>query len=184
VTPKTGVLPNSLAVMGGIRTKIRRPRNYVARLDPEGVKYKGFTYFPRHPGEVDPPYTPTKLFRVTRTKTPWGAPHWDKALLKQLGLDEESRAVAIVANTPSNNVVLYRIKHMIEIKPITFPHGMPTDPSQGFLKENGEYISYNKLDSPGINVEQGEKDIQELRRVNLDSDTLKIRLNLNWYSRW
>jgi len=200
-TAKDRFLPNSKLILGGARTSIKRTRNYVSSKDPEGIKYHGFTYFPRFPNQVDPPYAPSKLFRVTLVMPTFGTPYWEKDVLKQLGLYrtkvqqrreqgtrgiKEAQAhgykykIAIVANTPFTCALLYRVKHLIEIQPISFPHGVPTDPSQGFLKENGEYVSYNLLESPGMDVSAGEKDVIDLRTREVDKHTLRQRLKANF----
>jgi large subunit ribosomal protein L30 len=53
----------------------------------EGIKYHGFTYYPRFPGQQDPPYQPTKLLMVKRVKPVKGNPYWDKKLLRHFRLD-------------------------------------------------------------------------------------------------
>lgn len=41
----------------------------------------------RNPDHKDPPYTPTKLFKVQRIKPIKGNPYWEKEILKSLRLD-------------------------------------------------------------------------------------------------
>lgn len=40
-------------------------------------------------GEVDPPYTPTKLFMVQRVKKYLSNPYWQKKILTDMGLDHK-----------------------------------------------------------------------------------------------
>jgi len=77
------------------------------------------------------------------------------------------------------------VKHLIEITPITSPNGMPSDPTNAFLKENGEFIAYDKLAPSGAeSLDQIQEDVEALRRRDLGGDMLKKRLSLQWYSRW
>jgi len=92
--------------------------------------------------------------------------------------------VAIVKNTPTNNARLYRVKHLVEITPISTPQGMPDDPKYGFLKENGEFISYSCIEGHALPLEQAEQKLEDLKKISVDGETLKTRLRLKWYSRW
>ena len=97
----------------------------------------------------------------------------------------QRRTVAIVKNTPTENAQLYKVKHLVEITPITFPNGIPSDPKDGFLKENGEFIVYDKLKPVGADsIEQVQKDVDAIRKRDVDGATLKKRLSLQWQSRW
>jgi large subunit ribosomal protein L30 len=155
----------------------------VSRKDPEGIKYYGFTYFPRFPGEKDPPVEPTKLFMVRRIRSLYGCPYWEKKWIMGLKLDDR-RSVAIIKNTPMNTSRLYKVKHLIEVIPIKTPHGMPDKPENGFLKENGEYVAYNLLGQHGAeNLEECEKMVAEYYKNHMDHPTLTLRLHKRWYSR-
>lgn len=44
-------------------------------------------FLKRFPGEEDPPYQPTKLFRVERIKPIKGTPYWERDILKSLKID-------------------------------------------------------------------------------------------------
>jgi large subunit ribosomal protein L30 len=80
--------------------------------------------------------------------------------------------------------MLYRIKHLVEITPITTPYGMPDDSKNGFLKENGEFISYNYLEGHRLQLEEAEQKVDELKKNSVDGGTLKTRLRQNYYGRW
>jgi len=176
--------PNAL---GGVRTKITRIDNEFAKTQPGGVPYYGFTYFPR-PGEVDPPYEPTKLFRVRRLCTLIGKPHWDKRIMWQLGLagkNKKQSEVVILKNTPEICQKLYLVKHLVEIAPITFSNGFPTDAHSGFLKENGEYETYSEVgEARAKNLEEETKSFETARRKELGRTTVKKRLHHKWFGRW
>ena len=89
--------------------------------------------------------------------------------------------VAIVKNTPTMNAMLYRVKHLIEMKPITFPYGKPKDLKDGYLDDHGRFITYNLLPS---NLEKAEEDAKQLKEKSVDGATLKRRLQDKWLQRW
>jgi len=60
---------------------------------------------------------------------------------------------------------------------------MPDDPKYGFLKENGEFVSYNSLDGQ-LQLEEAEGKIEELKKKSVDGPTLKTRLRNTYYQRW
>jgi len=91
----------------------------------------------------------------------------------------------IIKNTPTNNMRLYKVKHLIEIIPITTPYGMPDKPENGFLKENGEFVAHNLLkEHNGMSLEEAEKLVEEHYKHEMDTLTLRRRLHERWYSRY
>ena len=49
----------------------------------------------------------------------------------------------VLKNIPSVNLRLKEVKHLVKVRPLTFPHGFPQDPEDfehAVLKTNGEYI--------------------------------------------
>lgn len=150
--------------------------------DPDAVRYPGFVHFPR-PGEKDPPIVPSKLFMVKRIRSLYGCPWWEKKYMKRLDLLSRKTTI-IVKNTPQNNVLLYKVKHLVEITPITMPQGMPDDPEHAFLKQNGEFIGYNLLSHHDITLDDATNAEKDRRKKYMDGLTLKERLNRRWYSRF
>lgn len=67
---------------------------------------------------------------VTRCKTLKGQMNAYKALCEYFDIADKMHKPVIIANTPSNNELLMQIKHIIRIKPLTAPHGMPSDISE------------------------------------------------------
>ncbi|XP_017772291.1 PREDICTED: 39S ribosomal protein L30, mitochondrial [Nicrophorus vespilloides] len=154
----------------------------VYKWEGEGIKYDGFTYYPRHADFQDPPYEPTKLFRVQRIKPLKGTSYWEKDHLKQLGLLGKCSEVNIVKNIPENQSRLWKVKHLIKITPITFPNGFPEDVNGTFLKENGELVVNKKLlnsEDRLVAREQFDEDPQKL-----DGDTLRRDSRIKWLSGW
>ncbi|KAF4520284.1 hypothetical protein B566_EDAN010231 [Ephemera danica] len=93
---------------------------------PKGIQYHTFKYFPRHPDHKDPPYEPSKLFMLKRIRKIPGTNYKEKHILKHLRLDGPMDQISIIKNTPENNARLYKVKHLIQITPVTFPDGEPT----------------------------------------------------------
>lgn len=70
---------------------------------------------------------PPKLWLGWLYRGPNGEPKWTKKVVKNLfGEDYEVGKMEIFKNTASVNEQLWRIKHLIELKPLTFPNGEPT----------------------------------------------------------
>ncbi|KAL1506805.1 hypothetical protein ABEB36_006097 [Hypothenemus hampei] len=142
----------------------------------EGIQYPGFKYYPRHSNFEDPPYEPTKLFRVKRIKHMKGLPYWEKGILKEFKLDGDD--YSIIKNIPENCHRLWKVKHCIQIVPITYPDGFPTESDRTYLQENGELRIIK-------NVKQMEKRLELIEKFNklpqrMDGDTLRRNLRKKW----
>nr|CAG4650534.1 EOG090X0EYV [Sida crystallina] len=149
-----------------------------------GEVYHGFTYYPRSPDQVDPPCTPSPVFMVQRIRSMKKKPYWDKNILKQLGLDGISSNYAILPNTPQINALLWNVKHLIRITPITFPDGIPegNDLSGARLQDNGELVFVPQLKSDTKLAEmQAQKQPDP---SHLDTETLKKHMRLQWTKPW
>lgn len=77
---------------------------------------------------------------------------------------------------------LWKVKHLISVEPITFPHGEPTPDDINYtnLKECGECIVQKKLEIPQERIEATEQFEKDPTR--LDKDTLKRDALLRWLS--
>lgn len=154
--------------------------------------FKTFTYHVkhniikpyRHPNHVDPPIEPAKLLRVQRIKPYKGNPFWEKRILRDLGIDERLNAFTVVKNIPENNARLWKIKHLIKITPINFPHGEPTrdDIGHTVLLENGDCIVNKKLEVKSERIEATEQ--FEKSSTRLDGETLRRDTRLKWLNNW
>ncbi|KAG6439052.1 39S ribosomal protein L30, mitochondrial [Manduca sexta] len=145
-----------------------------------GIRYPGgIIYYPRFPDHKDPEYTPTKLFRVERIKSSKHYPYWQKAILDELKIHEDTR-VAIVKNIPEVNAKLWRIKHLIKITPIEFPYGEPTkdDINYTVLKENGQCIVTKKLEPQQSQIQALEEFDNDKKKM--DSTTIKRDSRHKW----
>ncbi|XP_037049955.1 39S ribosomal protein L30, mitochondrial [Bradysia coprophila] len=149
----------------------------------EGKKYEKLRYYPRDPNYVEKPIeNPVKLFKVQRIKPMKGNPYWEKEILVNLGVSEKMSDVAVVKNIPEVNAMLWKVKHLVDIKPIVFPYGEPTvdDVNHTFLKESGECIVTKeiKFDESRL-LARNEFDEKAER---LDGPTLKNNSRLKWLS--
>ncbi|XP_019555248.3 large ribosomal subunit protein uL30m [Aedes albopictus] len=154
----------------------------------DGVKVNNIFYYPRENDAHSLPETgePSKLFRVRRIKPVKGCPHWEKRILRDLGL-YESNAVAVVKNIPENNARLWKVKHLIEVLPIRFPHGEPTeaDVNYTFLKENGDCVVVKDITSRAVRDDRLESAVQFTKtEERMDGETLRKDSRLKWLNPW
>ncbi|XP_066146844.1 large ribosomal subunit protein uL30m [Euwallacea fornicatus] len=142
----------------------------------EGIQYPGFKYYPRDSNFKDPPHEPSKLFRVKRIKPMKGLPYWEKNILKEFKLD--GKEYAVIKNIPENNSRLWKVKHAVEIVPITFPDGFPSETDRTVLQENGEL---RLLKNVGVVTKQLQL-CDEFRTLTnrMDGDTLRRNLTKQW----
>lgn len=149
----------------------------------EGIQYPGFKYYPRRSDFKDPPYEPSKLFRVERIKPLKGCPSWEKEMMKQLKLNgQKSNEYVIVKNIPEINALLWRVKHLVKIVPITFPNGFPEDSNGTYLKDNGELVVAKRLQPVESRVEALEQFQKDPKK--LDGDTLRRESRKKWDTGW
>ena len=85
-------------------------------------------------------------------------------ILRRLGIHQKNSNIpAVIPNTPHYNALLWEVKHLIRLKPIKFPNGLPTEKDIGFIKvdmHTGEMSissaykipseDLEKADTPGI----------------------------------
>ncbi|KAI9559387.1 hypothetical protein GHT06_016176 [Daphnia sinensis] len=186
LSTRGSVIPKSVHKTESPETEVEKkqklPNNQIGVTEDGGQKFYGFTYYPRFPGQQDPPYEPSKVLMVERIRDLKNRPYWEKDTLAKLGLSMEVKGsqAAIVANTPSMCAQLWKVKHLIRITPITFPQGLPEDGdvAGAQLQDNGELVFIPKLKSDALIAATQSK--PEDRRDYLDTDTVKKRLRLNW----
>lgn len=90
------------------------------------------------------------------------------------------RDVSVVKNTPENNALLWKVKHLVTVEPITFPYGEPTenDIVHTKLKENGECIVHKTIGVDEKRLEESNKVLSDPLR--LDRKTLEREALLKW----
>nr|CAG4641253.1 EOG090X0EYV [Eulimnadia texana] len=153
--------------------------------NPDGsIRYPGFTYYPRHPDEKDPPIQPSKVHMVELIKKLKGRPYWEKDTIRHLKLDEEKERITFVPNTPHTNAMLWKVKHLVRITPVTFPQGLPRDGDVrgARIKENGEVVFVPQLKEDAIVAEK--QAVAPKDPSTMDTDTLKKYLRNQWVKPW
>ncbi|CAG9865553.1 unnamed protein product [Phyllotreta striolata] len=173
-----------LKTLSFTKTTVRHISKRVFQWYNEGIQYPGFKYYPRNPETFqDPPYNPSKLFRVEKIKTLKHAPYWEKKIMSEFHLDGKLNSYTIVKNIPENNQRLWRVKHLVKIVPITFPDGFPKEDDITYLQENGELKIIKKVDAVDENkFKLSESFRKEVKRM--DGDTLRRQLRQKWLSGW
>ncbi|XP_037070982.1 39S ribosomal protein L30, mitochondrial-like [Pollicipes pollicipes] len=133
----------------------------------------------RFPDRPDPPVTPAKLHRIQLIAPLQGQPYWIKDTCRQLGLHEGRStrtvgAVNVVKNIPEVNAMLYTVKHVIRVDPITFPDGQPAnDDLDGWqLLEDGRVVRNAAMRVTPV--------VTEYDRLKLAPATVRERLRLRW----
>ncbi|KAK3576410.1 hypothetical protein CHS0354_026743 [Potamilus streckersoni] len=95
-----------------------------------------------------PDREPTKLLMVKRIKELKGRPYWEKNTMKELCLDGKRFKPVIIKNTEYFCTKLRRVKHLVEIFPVTFPYGLPEseeDYQHCYIRDNGEFMVTKKI---------------------------------------
>jgi len=88
---------------------------------------------------------PPKLWVAWLFRSPYESPSEVKTDLRRLFGEKwssQTQKMKIFKNTPYWNSILWRVKQYIEIRPITFPHGEPTETDINYttILSNGECI--------------------------------------------
>lgn len=159
----------------------------------------------RDPAFNDAPITdPVKLFKVQRIKPMKGNPFWEKNILQLLGVSEkvcdivilvdsgavlifpnqnfQMSDVAVVKNIPEINAMLWKVKHLVDVRPIVFPYGAPTidDINHTFLKESGECVVTKEIKFDETRMLA--RDEFDSKAERLDGKTLAGNSRLKWLS--
>lgn len=68
----------------------------------------------------------------------------EKVALRRLGMHQRQlNVLTVIPNTPQYNQLLWIVKHLIKIRPLKFPNGIPTEADIGNIKidaETGEML--------------------------------------------
>lgn len=90
------------------------------------------------------------------------------------------RDVSIIKNTPENCALLWKVKHLVSVEPITFPYGEPTEDDIKYTKlnENGECIVHKKIGIDDRSLELAEQFDNDPKK--LDRHTLSREALLKW----
>ncbi|CAF1627240.1 unnamed protein product, partial [Didymodactylos carnosus] len=102
---------------------------------------------------IDRTKPPHKFHVVHKIDSLFGEPWWVRAAMQELGFIIDNKKqwdirTVIVKNVPSVNKHLWLCKHMVQIKPLTFVDGYPSEKDIGFTKlytHNGELRILNHV---------------------------------------
>ncbi|XP_076446564.1 uncharacterized protein LOC143283969 [Babylonia areolata] len=129
---------------------------------------------------------PAMLHMVSRVRSTYGRPHWEKKTLKSLGLDKVKKYEPVVhKNTPQVNKKLESVKHLVKIVPVTFPHGLPSDESDFhhcLLHADGQLEVKKTLHPLEKCVTEGEEDKKKLWEMDEETVEKVTRKVLNDFS--
>jgi len=127
-------------------------------------------------------YRPSKLLMVHRVHPMKGRPIYEKLLMAKLGLDGPTDNYVIMKNSPGVNAKLWSLKHLIRVRPITFPNGLPADGdvTGTYLKDNGEFVVSQKLKMNPALIASDE----DHERSKFDYKEINEYLRLKWQHRW
>lgn len=159
----------------------KRALQYIVKYRGESINEAENTvkYYP-HKDEEVPTEAPSPVLMVRRTKSLYGEPWFNKNYCQQIGLgtkEKESKLV-FLPNLPSVSLVLFKIKHLLEITPVTFPNGIPEDfdpETHGYkLKSNGEFIVH-----PSLKVDP-EECVRNADWMKLDRKQIKAEAERHW----
>lgn len=90
-------------------------------------------------------------------------------------------------NIPENNARLWKVKHLVEVLPIRFPYGEPTeaDISYTFLKENGDCVVVKDITSREARNDRLEAAVKYSKtEERMDGETLRKDSRLKWLNAW
>lgn len=80
---------------------------------------------------------PSPLHLVWRYKKFESSPWHEMVVLRKIGLNgRDMNEKVIIPNTPHFNKLLWQVKHLLRLKPISFPDGVPTEDDIGAIKVN------------------------------------------------
>jgi hypothetical protein len=139
-------------VMDNTTVERKRATQYIVKHMGENINDGEDTvkYYP-HAGEEIPAIQPSPVLMVKRVKKLNGETWFNKDYCGQIGLGKNDRTTTVVflPNIPSVSSILFKIKHIVEITPVTFPNGIPDDfdpDKHGYkLKPNGEFVVHSSL---------------------------------------
>ncbi|XP_052279087.1 uncharacterized protein LOC127877369 isoform X2 [Dreissena polymorpha] len=97
--------------------------------------------------EIIPMDERPKLLMVQRVRTTKGRPYYELNWLDQLGIKEYKKPY-ILKNKENTNKILMKVRHLVEILPVTFPYGPPEsddDLDHCYMCDNGEFIVKKRL---------------------------------------
>ncbi|XP_022644256.1 39S ribosomal protein L30, mitochondrial-like [Varroa jacobsoni] len=132
---------------------------------------------------------PSKLFVVQLVKSSALRPYWEKDIVRILGLEESKHekkmnmrkgvgTYVVVKNTPQMCRMLWRVKHLVRVKPVTFPDGLPTPGvyTNSYLNHSGEFRKHSNFEVDPERLVVNKK----FERVKLEGREIAKPMHLRW----
>ncbi|GFS19028.1 39S ribosomal protein L30, mitochondrial, partial [Elysia marginata] len=136
----------------------RRKRPIKKWFDPADKSWAEPIYSHHEQKQGRPEQEASMLHMVYRIKDHYTRPFWEKDILKEFGLYDKAYTPVVLKNTPDVNGKLRQVQHLLRIKPVTFPYGLPkseSDYKHCFLNEHGEFVVKHQLqEHPAADTEQ------------------------------
>ncbi|KAK6976740.1 39S ribosomal protein L30 mitochondrial [Biomphalaria glabrata] len=156
---------------------VRRKKPIKKWFDPKDTSWAEPILKHKKLKESQPEPEPSMLHMVYRMKSHYTRPYWEKDILKEYGLFEKAYNPVVLKNTPEINEKLRIVKHLICIKPITFPYGLPKDEKDYkhcYLKENGEFIVRHRINDESDEVAQAWAEVRVVEEQEEEEDIWKM----------
>lgn len=159
-------------------------------LDIDDQSELDMIYYP-HKGEEPWPkdYQPSPVLLVKRVKNLKGEPWWHKMDCERIGLGIKSktgRTIVALPNLSFYNALLYRIKHLIEITPVTFPENLPNpdefDVRCAKVTSNGTFLYQKSFGADSKNL-LGEGPLP-INKIKMTEKTHKKESLSAWLKPW
>jgi len=167
-----------------ITVKTFRPNREADIDDDQGFDIE---YYP-HAGEKEEwakkgKFEPPLVLLAERIAKETGEPYWFKEALEKLGLGKGSwigKRVA-VPNMTHYTSLLYQVKHLVRITPVSFPHGIPKaeefDAIMARVSDNGEFLYHPKIKDLSERIEKGQ---EKGEKMLIQTDTYKKKAAYEW----
>jgi len=142
-------------------------------------------YYPHAGEDLSSLPPPSPVLMVRRVRPLKGEPWFLKQYCQQIGLGEKKKRskLAFLPNLPSVSLLLYKIKHLVEITPVTFPNGVPEDfdPVKDGAHLNsatGEFVV-----NPSFKVDTDEI-AKRAQWMKLTDEQIKREAGRHWNNSW
>lgn len=117
-----------------------------------------------------------KLYAVWRRRALKKKTWMEREVLEELGLESQVKReeMVVLPNTPSIVKKLWQVKHLVQMVPITFPSGEPSeeDIEHVLLKRSGEMLVTKQL-------EVGKPNKEHIKKA-VTNDMIKDKVRTQW----
>lgn len=141
-------------------------------------------YWPHKGQEWPEVKEPPLVLLVEKWASESGEPWWIKEALEQLGLATgawKGKRVAVPNMTHYTSLV-YKVKHLVRVIPVTFPHGdVPEeadfDPQMARITDNGEFLYHPLIKANSEEIEVG---LESSEPLLIQRNTYNKKASWDW----